>query len=358
MPWIPVPRAPSSTATAQPHAGRMRRARKALALGLALLGLSVQGMAHAAEGQLRVAQQFGVVYLLLNVAQEQKLIEKHGKAAGVDIKVEFVKLSGGAVINDALLAGQIDVAGAGVGPLFTLWDRTRGRQNVKGVASLGNFPYYLVSNNPNVKSIADFRDKDRIALPAVGVSVQSRILQLASAQLWGDKEYNRLDRLQVALPHPDAAAAIIKGGTEITAHFGNPPFQEQELAGNPNARIVLKSYDVQGGPASATVLYATEKFRNESPKTYKAFLDALDEAARFIAANPEQAVDIYQKVSGGNTDRKLLLQIVRNPEVQFQIKPQNTLGLGQFLNRVGAIKNAPAALSDYFFDDPRIAGGS
>ncbi len=182
--------------------------------------------------------------------------------------MEWTQLSGGAAVNDALLSGAIDIAGAGVGPLLTLWDRTHGRhgQNVKGVASLGNFPYYLVSNNPKVKSIADFSDKDRIALPAVTVSVQSRVLQLAAAKQWGDKEFNRLDKWTVALPHPDAAAAIIAGGTEITGHFGNPPFQEQELAGNPNARIVLSSYDVLGGPSSATVLYATEKFRSENPQ--------------------------------------------------------------------------------------------
>ncbi|ART49864.1 ABC transporter substrate-binding protein [Acidovorax carolinensis] len=328
------------------------------AAGLLTAGLGLSAPAHAAEGQLRIAQQFGIVYLLLNVAQEQKLIEKHGKAAGVDIQVEFLKLSGGSAVNDALLSGNIDIAGAGVGPLFTLWDRTKGKQNVKGVASLGNFPYYLVSNNPAVKTIADFTDKDRIALPAVGVSVQSRVLQLASAKLWGEKEYNRLDKLQVAVPHPDATAAIIKGGTEINAHFGNPPFQDQALAGNPNAHIVLKSYDVLGGPASATVLYATEKFRAESPKTYKAFVDALDEAAKFVTAHPEKAADIYLKVSGGNTDRKLLLNIIKNPEVQFKVKPENTLGLGQFLHRVGAIKNQPTALKDYFFDDALTAGGN
>lgn len=314
--------------------------------------------AHAKEGQLRIAQQFGVVYLLLNVAQEQKLIEKHGKAQGVDIQVDFVKLSGGSAVNDALLSGNIDIAGAGVGPLFTIWDRTKGRQNVKGVASLGNFPYYLVSNNPAVKSIDDFTEKDRIALPAVGVSVQSRVLQFASAQRWGDAQYNKLDKLQVAIPHPEAAAAIIKGGTEITAHFGNPPFQEQELAGNPQAHIVLNSYDVQGGPASSTVLYATEKFKNDSPKTYRAFVDALDEAARFVSAQPEQAADIYLKVNGSNVDRKLLLQVIRSPQVQFKVQPQNTLSLGQFMQRVGAIKNTPAKLDDYFFNDPRVAGGN
>jgi len=339
--------------------GAARRTFAALAAaGLMACGMALPAAAQAAEGQLRIAQQFGVVYLLLNVAQDQKLIEKHGKTAGIDIKVDYLQLSGGSAVNDALLSGNIDIAGAGVGPLFTLWDRTKGRQNVKGVASLGNFPYYLVSNNPKVKTLADFTDQDRIALPAVGVSVQSRVLQMASAKLWGDKEFNRLDKIQVALPHPDAAAAIIKGGTEISGHFGNPPFQEQELAGNPAARIVLNSYDVLGGPSSATVLYATEKFRNESPKTYKAFLDGLDEAAKFIAANPEKAADIYLRVTGAKTDRDLLLKIIKNPEVQFKVRPENTLGMGQFLHRVGAIKNAPAALKDYFFEDAHTAGGS
>ncbi len=331
-----------------------RRAAAALAaFGLALTSLS----AHA-EGRIRIAEQFGIVYLLLNVAQEQKLIEKHAKRAGVDAQVEWVKLSGGAAVNDALLSGNIEIAGAGVGPLLTLWDRTKGRQNVKGVASLGNFPYYLVSNNPAVKTLADFSDKDRIALPAVGVSVQSRVLQFASAKLWGDKEFARLDKISVALPHPDAAAAIIKGGTEITAHFGNPPFQEQELAGNPNAHIVLNSYQVLGGPASATVLYATEKFRSDSPKTYKAFVDALDEAARFVSANPEQAADIYLKVSGAKTERALILKILRNPEVQFKTTPQNTYALAEFMHRVGAIRNKPASVKDYFFDDAHNAAGN
>ncbi len=345
------------TTTLSPR-GRLRRLLTTTLAGGLALTLAAAPLLARAEGQLRIAEQFGIVYLLLNVAQDQQLIEKHGKAAGVDIKVEWLKLSGGSAVNDALLSGSVDIAGAGVGPLLTIWDRTHGRQNVRGVASLGNFPYYLVSNNPKVKTIADFGDKDRIAVPAVGVSVQSRVLQLASAKLWGDAQYNRLDKLSIAVPHPDATAAIISGGTEITGHFGNPPFQEQELAGNPNAHIVLKSYDVLGGPSSATVLYATEKFRKDNPKTYGAFLGALDEAARFIAANPEKAADIYLKVNKGNTDRKLLLQIITNPEVQFKIAPQNTYGLAEFMHRVGAIKNKPASVKDYFFDDAHIQGGS
>lgn len=344
--------APSSR---QGSPSRRFAGRRLLALAAASVAALTFAQAAQAEGRLRIAQQFGIVYLLLNVAQDQQLIEKQGRKHGVDIKVEWTQLSGGAAVNDALLAGSIDIAGAGVGPLLTVWDRTLGKQNVRGIASLGNFPYYLISINPKVKTIADLSDSDRIAVPAVGVSVQSRYLQLASAKLWGDAQFNKLDRLQVAVPHPDATAAIIKGGTEITTHFGNPPFQDQELAGNPNARIILNSYDVLGGPSSATVLYATEKFRRDNPKTYRAFLDALEEAARFIREQPEQAVDAFIRAGNSKIDRALVLKILRNPEVQFKLTPQNTYALADFMHRVGAIRNKPGSVRDYFFDDPHAA---
>ena len=285
-------------------------------------------------------------------------MEKHGKALGLDVKVEYVTLSGGAAVNDALLSGSIDLASAGVGPMLTLWDRTVGRQNVRGVASLGNLPYNLVSTNPAVKSIADLSDKDRIALPAVGVSMQARLLQMAAAKQWGDAEFKRLDKLTLTLPHPEAAAALLKGGTEINGHFGSPPFQEQEIASNPAAHTILKSYDVLGGPSAATVLYATEKFRTENPKTYKAFIAALAEAAAFIRANPEQAADIFIRANKSKVDRALVLQIIKSPDVSFTLQPQNTLRLAEFMHRVGVLKNKPGSARDYFFDDPHNAGGS
>ncbi len=121
---------------------------------------------------------------------------------------------------------------------------------------------------------------------------------------------------------------------------------------------MLNSYQVLGGPASATVLYATEKFRAENPKTYQAFVEALNEAAQFVTANPEKAADIYIKVSNAKIDRDLLLKIIKNPEVQFKTTPQNTYQLAEFMHRVGAIKNKPASVKDYFFDDAQNAQGN
>ena len=106
------------------------------------------------------------------------------------------------------------------------------------------------------------------------------------------------------------------------------------------------------------MLYATEKFRDDNPKTYRAFVAALADAARQIAADPERAADTYIRVNASKIDRALLLKILRNPQVQFKTAPQNTLALAQFMHRTGAIRNEPKSWRDYFFDDPATAGGS
>ncbi len=330
-------------------------ARVGLVASLVASSLMVPNVAQA-EGTIRIAEQFGIVYLLLNVVRDQHLIEKHGKAQGLDIDVDWAQLSGGAAVNDALLSGSVDIAGAGVGPLLTIWDRTYGRQNVKAVASLGNFPYYLVSSNPDVKTIADLSDKDRIAVPAVGVSVQSRFLQYAAAKQWGDKAYARLDSYTLAVPHPDATAALLAGGTELNGHFSNPPFQDQALA-NPAVHVVLDSYDLLG-PNSPTLLFATEKFRHENPKTYKAFVDALAEAADFAQHDKAAAADTYIRVTQAKIDRDTLIQLIDNPRYEFTVTPKNTYPLAEFLYRVGAIKHKPASWKDYFFQDERPLQGS
>ncbi|ELY4410838.1 ABC transporter substrate-binding protein, partial [Cronobacter dublinensis] len=85
---------------------------------LMLALIAAAGTAQA-EGNISIAQQFGIGYLLLDVVRDQQLIEKEGKKEGVDIKVEWRTLSGATAMNEALLSGALDVASAGVPPLLT-----------------------------------------------------------------------------------------------------------------------------------------------------------------------------------------------------------------------------------------------
>ncbi|EOL8967333.1 ABC transporter substrate-binding protein [Cronobacter dublinensis] len=316
---------------------------------LMLALIAAAGTAQA-EGNISIAQQFGIGYLLLDVVRDQQLIEKEGKKEGVDIKVEWRTLSGATAMNEALLSGALDVASAGVPPLLTLWDRTKGRQNVKAIAALGSMPNFLLSNNPAVKSISDLTDKDRIAVPAAGVGFQSRTLQIETARRFGNSDYKRFDTLSVSLPHPDASAALIAGKSEITAHFSSPPFQYQALE-HSNVHKILSSYDVLGGKATFNVLYTTQKFHDENPKTYRAFYNALSEAAKIINADKNAAAETYIRVEKSRLPRPLVEKIVNDPDTEFTISPQRTFIYAGKLHELGVLKNKADSWKDYFFNE-------
>jgi len=113
---------------------------------------------------------------------------------------------------------------SGLTGLLIIWDKTRNNIGVKGVASLPTAPMVLMVRNPNIKTIRDFTDKDRIAMPQAKSGPQATVLQMAAEKEWGPGQHGRLDELMISRPHPDAMAAMLSGGTEINAHFTNHPF--------------------------------------------------------------------------------------------------------------------------------------
>ncbi|MCX8999648.1 ABC transporter substrate-binding protein [Rhizobiaceae bacterium BDR2-2] len=327
----------------------------AVAAALALGTLAPAGGASA-EGLIRISEQFGTIYLPLHVIRDQNLIEKHAKALGLDeVKVEWAKLSGGSAINDALLSGSIDIAAAGIGPFLTLWDRTDGA--VKIVAGLANQPNYLITNNPNVKTLADFTTSDKIALPAVGVSVQARILQIAAEKEFGVGNHNKLDDITITLPHPDATTALLSGSTEITGHLSNTPFQEQALK-DPKIHKVFSSFDVLGGPVTPTYLYATTAWREANPKTYQAFFEAVKEASAWIEANKKEAAETYIRIENSRLEPAFVQSLIESPESKFTIVPAGSYTFAEFLSRTGAIKKPVESWKDYTFEELHGENGS
>ena len=333
----------------------MKHCKGTLAAGL--LATLLATPAAAAEEQLRIAEQFGIAYLPLHVIRDQHLVEKHGKAAGVDVKLEWTKLSGGAAINDALLSGSIDIGAGGIAPLLTIWDRTRGNLDVRGVASLGSLPLHLVTRRLEVTSLKDFGPTDRIALPAVKVSVQARILQIAAEKELGIGKHDALDTLTVTLAHPDATAALVGGGSELTAHFSSPPFQYQAVASG-KARKVLSSYDVLGGPQSSALLYARADFRENSPKTYAVFLAALRDAVEWINGNKAAAAETYIRVENSKLEKSFVLGLLNDPEIQFKLTPERVEVFAVFLHKIGALKRKPGSWKELFFDEVSELPGS
>jgi NitT/TauT family transport system substrate-binding protein len=313
--------------------------------------------ARAEMSEIKVAQQYGISYLPLMIMEEQKLIEKYAKANGVDVSVGWAKFAGGNVMNDALLSDSLQFASGGVGPFVTLWAKTRGNLDVKAVAAINSMPLYLNTRNPAVKSIKDFTDKDKIALPAVKVSIQAVTLQMAAEKAFGEGQQNKLDQLTVTMSHPDAQLALLSGQSEITAHFGSPPFQYQQLK-NPAVHTVLSSYDVLGGPATFNVVWTTSKFRTENPKLYDAFVKALDEATALINKDKRWAAEAYLRMSKDKASQKEIEDMLNDPAIVFTTTPQNVMKYVDFMTKIGSIKNRPDSWKDMFFPNAQSLPGS
>src|ERR1041384_4434481 len=200
--------------------------------------------ARAEANVVRVAKQFGIAYMQYMVMQDLKLIEKHAKAAGLDITTEWATFRSSDVMNDALISGSVDFVSLGISGNITIWSKTKGTSNeVKGVMGLNASPLVLLVRDPSIKSLKDFKESDRIALPAVKVSNQAIILQMAAAKEFGEAKWAALDHLTVSMSHPDATAAMLGGQSEITANFSSAPFQYRQSK-NQNMNLLLNSKDL------------------------------------------------------------------------------------------------------------------
>jgi len=326
-------------------------------LGAALLAALVvlvplTNAAHAEVKEVRLSKQYGLSYLPLIVMEEYKLIEKHAKKAGLgDVKVSWATFGSGAVMNDALLSGSVDYASGGVAPLLTIWDKTKG--GVKGVSALDSIPIYLNSNNPSVQNIKDLTDKDRIALPAVKVSIQAVALQMAAAKLYGERNYGKLDKLTVSMKHPDALVALLSGKSEVTGHLGSPPFMFQELK-DPKIHTVLNSFDVLGGPHTFDMVWASKSFHDANPKTYAAVFAALEEAIALINKDKHAAAELYIKASKSKESVSDVYAYLTKQPVSYTTTPLNITKFSDFMYQTGTLKNRPKDWKDLFF--PNVHG--
>lgn len=317
--------------------------------GIISFGVSLNPpAAHADAQDITIAQQYGISYLPLTIMRVQNLITTEAKAEGADVSTHWLTFTGGAPMNEALISGNLDFASGGVAPMLIIWDRTKGNLNVKALASLGDMPLFLNTSDANVKTIADFSDNDRIALPGVKSSIQAIILEMAAAQTFGADNANKLNGLTVSMAHPDGMTSLLNGTAGITGHFTSAPYQYQELD-NPKIHKVLDSYTVLGGPHTFNVVWANSKFVHDNPVVVHAFLAALIKAEDFIRQSPAQAAQIYITAEKSTLTVDAVTKMIEDPEIVWTTKPERIRQFASFMQKTGLIKQVPASDADVFF---------
>ena len=327
------------------------RLTKAAAIAFAMI---VGSLIIADAAEIRLAEQFSMGYLQFNIMKRDRLIEKYATQRGLkDFKVSWQRFNGPVAMNEALLSNSTDIVSGGVPGLITLWDKTQGTSfEVKGICALSSQPFLLNTANPNIKSIKDFGEGDRIGVPSIKVSVQAVVLQMAAAAAFGDENYAKLDPLTVSMSPPDATIAMLSGKGGVNSAFSVPPFQFQQLEQS-NIHTVLTSFDVLG-PHSFTVAWTSARFRKDNPELYAAFLDAVKEATAIIGADPKGTAQSWIDDTGSKMSVETVTKVVVAPNVEWTMTPAATMKFAKFMRKVGTTKHEPVSWKEMFF--PEIGG--
>ena len=299
----------------------------------------------------RFVQQRGLLYIPVDIMVAGGVLQKEATKLGLGrIEATATALSGPGPILDALLSGAADYGTAALPSLMTLWDKARGTASeVKAVGTVSNGAMTLYTINPAVKTIADFTDTDRIAVPTVKLSFNAMMLQMAAEQQWNDP--HRLDRLTVSLGHPDAVSALSAGHgrASITAHIAVQPFTDRGLK-LPGAHVITDSRTVFGGTLSQIMLLARKQTKDRDPLLFKAVANALEESIRVANADKRAAAQLWKDTQKAPDSVDDLVAQLSDPGFEFTSRPQRIAQFAAFLNRIGTMRSKVEDWKELFWE--------
>jgi len=303
-------------------------------------------------------QQRGLLYLPVDEMVSGGILQQEATKLGLGRVNATVKtLSGPAPVIDALLSGSADYGTAALPSLLTLWDKTHGTPNeIKAVGTVSNGAMVLYTINPNVKTIADFTEQDRIAVPSVGISFNAMMLEMAAEKIWNDP--HRLDHLTVGLGHSDAVAALSAGygRSTITAHIAVQPFTSRGLK-LPGAHVIADSREVFGGPLTQITLLATKQTKEKNPTLFKAVANALDESIRVANADKRAAAILWKGAQNASENVDELVALLDDPGFEFTSEPHRIAYFAAFLNRIGSMKAKVTDWKELFWETAHNRNG-
>jgi NitT/TauT family transport system substrate-binding protein len=306
---------------------------------VALVALLLMVTSASAQEGVRIGIGFGLAFLPVYICDDLKLIEKYGKDAHLELKASYQRFFGAGPLQEAMGTGAIDMAPYGTAPLLAAWEKGQGSpRQILAVSGITTLPPVLLTNRPEVHTLADFRAADRIAIPGAS-SPQLYLLQIQSEKVFG--QYDRLRSQIVVMSHSDAVADLIAGTGPVTGYFSSAPFTELALA---DGRIhkVLGAADVIDGKASFLIMGATKAYVAAHPKVPEAVAKAMDEAARMIHDDPRHAAEIYLAHEPSKTlDTAALEAVLNDIKDEFGSAVHGVQAFADFMGRHGALKAPP-----------------
>jgi NitT/TauT family transport system substrate-binding protein len=321
------------------------KALRRFVLGLAALAaLCVTAAPAFAQDQVKIGIGFGLAFLPVYICQDLKFVEKRAKELHLDVRASYQRFLGSGPMQDAIASGAIDMGPYGTAPLLAAWEKAKDTPaQILAVSGITTMPLTLVSNRPNVATIADFQPTDRIAMPSLTVP-QMYLLEMQSEKVF--RSFDKLQDQVVAMSPAEAVTALIDGSGLVTAYFASPPFTQVALRDGKVHRV-LSSADVIDGKASFLIMGATRGYIEAHPQMPEAIDKAIDDAARIIRSDPARAAQIYlthepsMSLSG-----PIIEAVLREIKDEFGSSVYGVQAFADFMGRHGELKTPPKSWKD------------
>ncbi|EOD00814.1 ABC transporter substrate-binding protein [Caldisalinibacter kiritimatiensis] len=289
------------------------------------------------NNEIRIAEQYGLAYAPLQIMKVKGIMEKNLPGA----RITWKQMGNTAAIREGMIANQVDIGFMAIPPFLIGLDKG---MNWKIASGLSSMPIGLVTYKSDIKSIKDFTSNDRIALPQPG-SIQHILLSMACEKTF--KDAHKLDNLLVTMAHPDGMNALL-AKKDITAHFTSPPYIFKELD-NEGFHQVLTGKEAMGKDFTFIIGVTTNEFHDKKTVEYKAFVDSLHEAIRFINEKPEEAAEIL----AGEYDlpKEEILTYITADETVYSKEVKGLKDFADFMERNNYISKSFENLEEVLWED-------
>lgn len=223
------------------------------------------------------------IYIARAMGLLDKIEKKH------DVKIEFKVFSYGAPENQALAAGEIQIASAGMGPAIVAAARLPAK--LLAISILEQTAIIIPSDSP-IKSVADLKGK-RIAFPGKG-SQQFPLLVKALADAGLKVSDVKLFKTKGSDVPTLLANKSVDAGITWDPHVSNA------LAAG-HSKVLIKAekiLPIKAGHYIGNGVYARNDFIEAKPELVQDLVTSIVKAVDFIINNEEKAVKMWSEQIG------------------------------------------------------------
>lgn len=252
-----------------------------------LLGLSLLGAAGAASATQTI--NFGVqpatqpIYIAKAAGMLDAIEKKY------DVKIAFHSFSYGAPENQAMAAGALDLASAGMGPAIVASARLPAK--LLAITILEQTAIIIPADS-TITSVAELKGK-RVAYPGKGSQQYPLLLRaLQDAGL-------TVDDIELFKTKGSDVPTLVEQHS-VDAGITWDPHVSKALAGG-KTRVLLKAEKIlplKSGHYIGNGVYGRTEFIDANPELVGDIMVAITRAVKFIIDNPDQAIAMWSKEIG------------------------------------------------------------